>query len=499
MPVKISGVLKDAVGKPIPDCIIRLTATGTTQTVIVTTRGETAPDSAGSYSMDVEPGDYRVTLVIPGWPPQEVGKIEVRSYSAPGTLNDFLTKIKSADLDENLMARFEKLAADIALDRQRAESSATAAADSKTAAKTSEDNAAASASAAAGSKTAAKTSEDNAAASATAAADSKTAANTSEDNAAASASAAAGSKTAAKTSEDNAAASATAAADSKTAAKTSEDNAAASASAAAGSKAAAKTSEDNAAVSATAAGTSEANAHASELLAAQHAADAQGAAAGSGRLIAFKKMEVSGKYVPSPGTTRIIFEVQAAGGSDYTQDNRPDTLSTPASSGAYARVMVTEPDIEAEYDVQTGAAVTGKNGGDTLIEPVIMVEGGRVSRVVSFDGAVPPAPVILHADTGPGFGWLGPGEKFTLLAHSAPFMFITWLIPAGGDAAVMQATGGETPLGSTPPVMNITQAAFYQSARGYGAGSPGYNPALKGIDEGVRAGRPGVVYIWEYS
>ena len=86
--------------------------------------------------------------------------------------------------------------------------------------------------------------------SATAAANSASAAKTSETNAAASKTAAASSQSAAKTSETNAAASKTAAASSQSAAKTSETNAKTSETNAANSASAAKTSETNAATSA---------------------------------------------------------------------------------------------------------------------------------------------------------------------------------------------------------------------------------------------------------
>ncbi|MWU51536.1 phage tail protein, partial [Escherichia coli] len=53
MTVKISGVLKDGTGKPVPGCTIELKALRTTETVIVTTVAEGEPGENGSYSMDV--------------------------------------------------------------------------------------------------------------------------------------------------------------------------------------------------------------------------------------------------------------------------------------------------------------------------------------------------------------------------------------------------------------------------------------------------------------
>jgi len=166
------------------------------------------------------------------------------------------------------------------------QTASTAATCSKTAAATSETNAAASATAANTSKTNAATSATNAGNSATAAAGSataadasKTAAGTSATNAANSATAANTSKIAAGTSETNAAASASAALASKNAAGTSETNAAASATAANASKVAAATSETNAAGSASSASASATAAGNAKTAAQQSAADAAASAA----------------------------------------------------------------------------------------------------------------------------------------------------------------------------------------------------------------------------
>ncbi len=53
--VKISGVLRDGTGKPVPGCIIELKAKRTSETVIATTVAYGMPEETGSYSMDVEP------------------------------------------------------------------------------------------------------------------------------------------------------------------------------------------------------------------------------------------------------------------------------------------------------------------------------------------------------------------------------------------------------------------------------------------------------------
>ncbi|HBB6657829.1 TPA: prophage tail fiber N-terminal domain-containing protein [Salmonella enterica] len=106
MPVLISGVLKDGTGKPIQNCTIQLKAKRTSTTVIVSTVASENPDEAGSYSMNVEPGQYSVTLQVEGFPPSVVGTITVYEDSQPGTLNDFLNATREDDLMPDALKQF---------------------------------------------------------------------------------------------------------------------------------------------------------------------------------------------------------------------------------------------------------------------------------------------------------------------------------------------------------------------------------------------------------
>ena len=289
--VKISGVLKDGAGKPIQNCTIQLKAKRNSTTVLVNTVASENPDEAGRYSMDVEYGQYSVTLLVEGFPPSHAGTITVYEGSRPGTLNDFLGAMTEDDVMPEALRRFEEMVEEAARNAEAASQSAaaakkseTAAASSKNAAKTSETNAANSAQAAAASQTASANSATAAKKSETNAKNSETAATTSETNAKSS-------QTAAKTSETNAKASETAAKNSQVSAAQSESAAAGSATSAAGSataaansQKAAKTSETNAKSSQTAAKTSETNAKASETAAKNSqdaAAQSESAAAGS--------------------------------------------------------------------------------------------------------------------------------------------------------------------------------------------------------------------------
>ena len=289
--VKISGVLKDGAGKPIQNCTIQLKAKRNSTTVLVNTVASENPDEAGRYSMDVEYGQYSVTLLVEGFPPSHAGIITVYEGSRPGTLNDFLGAMTEDDVMPEALRRFEEMVEEAARNAEAASQSAaaakkseTAAASSKNAAKTSETNAANSAQAAAASQTASANSATAAKKSETNAKNSETAAKTSETNAKSSQTAAKTSETNAKASETAAKNSQAAAAESESAAAGSATSAAGSATAAANSQKAAKTSETNAKSSQTAAKTSETNAKASETAAKNSqvaAAQSESAAAGS--------------------------------------------------------------------------------------------------------------------------------------------------------------------------------------------------------------------------
>ncbi|HID7024360.1 TPA: prophage tail fiber N-terminal domain-containing protein, partial [Escherichia coli] len=209
----------------------------TSSTVVVNTVASENPDEAGRYSMDVEYGQYSVTLLVEGFPPSHAGTITVYEGSRPGTLNDFLGAMTEDDARPEALRRFELMVNEVARhagassqSAAAAKKSETAAASSKNAAKTSETNAANSAQAAAASQTASANSATAAKKSETSAKNSETATKASEKNAKSS-------QTAAKTSETNAK-------DSEANAKVSETAAANSAKASAASQTAAKASED---------------------------------------------------------------------------------------------------------------------------------------------------------------------------------------------------------------------------------------------------------------
>ncbi|EDV9917448.1 shikimate transporter [Salmonella enterica subsp. houtenae] len=282
MPVLISGVLKDGTGTPVQNCTIQLKACRTSTTVVVNTVASENPDDAGRYSMDVEQGQYTVTLLVDGYPPSHAGVITVYDDSKPGTLNDFLGAMTEDDVRPEALRRFEAMVEEVARQASEASRNATAAGQASEQAQTSAGQAAESATAAVNAAGAAEASATQAASSAASAESSTGTATTKAGEASASAAsadtartAAAASEAAAKTSEANADASRTAAGDSAAAAAASATAAQTSAARAGSSETAAKTSETRAASSAGDAGASATAAAASEKAAAASAAEAK--------------------------------------------------------------------------------------------------------------------------------------------------------------------------------------------------------------------------------
>ncbi|ECW1595002.1 phage tail protein, partial [Salmonella enterica] len=254
MPVLISGVLKDGAGTPVQNCTIQLKACRTSTTVVVNTVASENPDDAGRYSMDVEQGQYAVTLLVEGYPPSHAGVITVYDDSKPGTLNDFLGAMTEDDVRPEALRRFEAMVEEVARQASEALRNATAAGQASEQAQTSAGQAAESATAAVNAAGAAEASATQAASSAASAESSAGTATTKAGEASASAAsadtartAAAASAAAAKISETNAATSASTAAASATAASS-------SASEASNHAAASDTSASLAAQSSTAAG-----------------------------------------------------------------------------------------------------------------------------------------------------------------------------------------------------------------------------------------------------
>ncbi|EAA7618372.1 phage tail protein [Salmonella enterica] len=336
MPVLISGVLKDATGTPVQNCTIQLKACRTSTTVVVNTVASENPDDAGRYSMDVEQGQYTVTLLVEGYPPSHAGVITVYDDSKPGTLNDFLGAMTEDDVRPETLRRFEAMVEEVARQASEASRNATVAGQASEQAQTSAGQAAESATAAVNAVGAAEASATQAASSAASAESSAGTATTKAGEASASAAsadtartAAAASAAAAKTSEANADASRTAAGDSAAAAAASATAAQTSAARAGASETAAKTSETQAASSAGDAGASATAAAASEKVAAASAAEAKtsetnaatsaSTAAGSATAASSSASEASTHAAASDTSASLAAQSSTAAGAAATR------------------------------------------------------------------------------------------------------------------------------------------------------------------------------------
>ncbi|HFJ2153836.1 TPA: prophage tail fiber N-terminal domain-containing protein, partial [Salmonella enterica] len=330
------GVLKDGTGTPVQNCTIQLKASRTSTTVVVNTVASENPDDAGRYSMDVEQGQYTVTLLVEGYPPSHAGVITVYDDSKPGTLNDFLGAMTENDVRPEALRRFEAMVEEVARQASEASRNATAAGQASEQAQTSAGQAAESATAAVNAAGAADASATQAASSAASAESSAGTATTKAGEASASAAsadtartAAAASAAAAKTSEANADASRIAAGDSAAAAAASATAAQTSAARAGASETAAKTSETQAASSAGDAGASATAAAASEKVAAASAAEAKtsetnaatsaSTAAGSATAASSSASEASTHAAASDTSASLAAQSSTAAGAAATR------------------------------------------------------------------------------------------------------------------------------------------------------------------------------------
>ena len=134
MAVRISGVLKDGAGKPIQNCTIQLKARRNSTTVVVNTVASENPDEAGRYTMDVEYGQYSVSLLVEGFPPSHAGIITVYEDSKPGTLNDFLGAMTEDDVRPEALRRFELMVEEVARNASAVAQNTAASSESATAA-----------------------------------------------------------------------------------------------------------------------------------------------------------------------------------------------------------------------------------------------------------------------------------------------------------------------------------------------------------------------------
>lgn len=225
---KISGILTDGAGQIINDCTIELYAKKTTNNVLTQTQAF-AVASDGKYSINAQPCEYDVSLIVNGFPKKRLGTINVYSDSVDGTLNDYLINPEASDLTPEFLKQVFDARSEAKNSAIDSEKSAEKSADSANAANASETNAKSSADAAKASADEATICSQSASESAMTATNASESAKSYSDSAKSYADSASSSATASHNSAQQSSNSANAAKVSEDNAKTSEMNAAKSA------------------------------------------------------------------------------------------------------------------------------------------------------------------------------------------------------------------------------------------------------------------------------
>jgi hypothetical protein len=184
----------------------------------------------------------------------------------------------------------------------------------------------------------------------------------------------------------------------------------------------------------------------------------------TGRLLNVQVFNGSGTYTPTAGMKTAIVEVQGAGGGS---GGAPATSagqfsgSSGASSGTYAKCLLTAAQIGASQTVTIGAAGTAGAAGFS--------SGGT--------GGTSSLGSLIACTGGPGSQSYGPSGA-TLVISNAPTV----------SATVPTTTG---------TVIQVTQGSFGNAAIGATSGGvlsgPGGSSPMTGANTGVGAGAPGSV------
>lgn len=385
----LSGVLKRPIsGDVVPNARITFDAIATGNVVLKGVSSSCKTASDGSYSVDLEYGDYTIQVSWAGQT-QQYGTVHIDDTTPTGSLNDLLMQeLTESQLTPEIVLEFRQLEQEMQDDlaqmedlNNEAAGSASAAASSATAAATSEANSAASEDAAAVSASEADASAKSIEGDADAAAASAKAAATSETNAAASEDAAASSAIAANTSETNAAGSEAASAASAAAAQVSESDSAASEVASGESAAAAKMSETNAQASQEAAATSETNAKNARDAAEEYAQEAKDAASKvTSPLTDQGQWAIQAGY-PSTPDIASVWQITDGGVDPVNSDiiwDPGDMLVYLATTGTWCRllgqqVVAGEPvplKIDADIILNVGSGLQIVTSGTTAVDVV---------------------------------------------------------------------------------------------------------------------------------
>ena len=213
----------------------------------------------------------------------------------------------------------------------------------------------------------------------------------------------------------------------------------------------------------------------------------------TGKLIDVKIFTASGIYTPTPGTKKIIVEVQAGGGGSGAATGSANTAVCGQAGGGGGYGKNSMPIVEgqtAQITVGTGGGATAAGGNSAFVGynfniVAIGGKGGINSSVSNIN--VPNA--SLHARGALGGGCSGANILNSAGGPGTPSL-ITQGVGSGGAGGQSQMSAGSLGAGAQG---GPGEQAFY----GAGAGAATVNGAA--ITQPGAKGGDGLIIIWEYS
>ena len=124
MTVKISGILKDALARPLANVAIRFLSLKTNSNIVIGVDTDFRTANDGSYTADVVSGTYGVLMNFGSY--EKIGEINVYDDSLPGTLEDFLTIPGIEEITPEILAQVIQARNDAVNAANNAASEATA-------------------------------------------------------------------------------------------------------------------------------------------------------------------------------------------------------------------------------------------------------------------------------------------------------------------------------------------------------------------------------------
>ena len=179
------------------------------------------------------------------------------------------------------------------------------------------------------------------------------------------------------------------------------------------------------------------------------------------------------------GTTKLIIEVQAAGGHGGTSDSGTRTGGG-GGAGAYAKKLLTGMVDTDTLNITIGAAAGVAASGTTT--SVASASGTSFTTITCTGGAGGHSPSGSYPASGAGGATPTTGD-FNLAGNNSPRTDHAQEPVPGGDS--MFGWGGRSP-------SSLTVAA---AGSGYGSGGQGG----RGASNAGAAGTAGIVIIWEYK